>query len=91
MVKNILVGAAALAFASSSMANAATRPAQSTPQASASPVAVASVLPARSAHADVKKKNELAGPALIAVLAGAAVIGGVIAIADDDDDDDSPN
>ena len=89
MVKKILMGAAAVALASSSMASAATRPAQSAPEVAATPVAVASALPARSARADVKKKNELAGPALIAVLAGAAVIGGIIAIADDGDD--SPN
>ncbi|MDG5750958.1 hypothetical protein P8R33_07565 [Qipengyuania sp. XHP0211] len=86
-LKTIMAGAAAIGLAVSPIAaSAGTSAGASLPATQAGTVTLG-----ERATTSVKKEERLAGPGLIiAIIAGIAIITGIIIAADDDDDDFSP-
>lgn len=86
----LLTGLGAVALAATSVtAHAGTR--ASDAPVVAEPVKLSTASDVTRSTATAKKQSELGGPGLIiAVIAGIAIIVGIIIAADDDDDDFSP-
>ena len=86
----LLTGIGAVALAATSVtAHAGTRAADA--PVVAEPVKLSTASDVTRSTATAKKQSELGGPGLIiAVIAGIAIIVGIVIAADDDDDDFSP-